>query len=90
VTRSAHTLRKGKGYRHEMTDDDHRALAEVLRSVEGMVVLSGYACELYDRDLYPDWDRREKATHGDGAVKRTEVLWLNPACRSALAQEGAA
>jgi DNA adenine methylase len=89
-TRSAHSYRKGKGYRHEMTESDHRALAEVLRSASGMVVLSGYASSLYDEDLYADWDRREKATHADGALARTEVLWLNPACRSALARAGAA
>jgi DNA adenine methylase len=86
VTRSAHTLRKGKGYRHEMTDDDHRALAEVLRAAEGMVVLSGYASDLYDSELYAGWDRREKSTQADGARARTEVLWLNPACCSALAR----
>jgi DNA adenine methylase len=69
----------GKGYRHEMTDDDHRALAEVLHRVEGMVVLSGYPCDLYDVELYPDWHRVTRAAHADGARKRTEVLWLNPA-----------
>lgn len=71
-------------YRHEMSDDDHRALAETLHAASGMVVLSGYACELYDSELYADWTRRETATHADGARKRTEVLWLNPACSAAL------
>lgn len=66
-------------YRHEMTDDDHRALAEVLRSVKGMVVLSGYPCDLYDRKLYPDWHRVERRALADGARERTEVLWLNAA-----------
>lgn len=74
----------GKGYRHEMTDDDHRALAAQLHGLRGMVVLSGYACDLYDRELYADWARVEKATHADGARDRTEVLWLNPACAAAL------
>lgn len=69
-------------YAHEMTDADHRALAATLHAVEGMVVLSGYASDMYDRELYPDWHRVEKATHADGARKRTEVLWLNPAAIS--------
>lgn len=73
----------GKGYRHEMTDDDHRALAKTLHALMGMVVLSGYPCALYDEELYPDWTRIERAAHADGARPRTEVLWLNPACDQA-------
>src|SRR5690606_23199016 len=65
------------GYRHEMTDDDHRELAEVLRSVKGMVVISGYACDLYDDELYPDWMRVTRQTVADHARPRKEVLWLN-------------
>lgn len=65
-------------YRHEMSDDDHRELAQVLRDLRGMVVLSGYPCELYDRELYPDWQRIERAALADGARKRTEVLWISP------------
>ena len=70
------------GYAHEMTDDDHRALAGVLRDVAGMVVLSGYACPLYDDELYADWHRVERPALADGALPRTEVLWMNEACVS--------
>ncbi len=73
-------------YSHEMTDDDHRALAEVLRSAAGMVVLSGYACSLYD-ELYPDWQHAERITHADGARERTEVLWFNAAVASKLQRQ---
>jgi DNA adenine methylase len=76
----------GKGYRFELTDDDHRTLATTLHGLKGMVVLSGYPCPLYDKELYADWERIERAAHADGARKRTEVLWLNPAC--AEAREG--
>lgn len=85
-TRSFKWRKSGQVYAHEMSDDDHRALAEVLRSVDGAVVLSGYACELYDRELYPDWHRVTKAAHADGARKRTEVLWLNARAAEGLAQ----
>lgn len=84
---STRQLRKkggGGGYTHEMTDDDHRRLAVVLRSVVGMVVLSGYPCDLYDLELYPDWERHEREHLADGARKRTEVVWLNAACVAAL------
>lgn len=78
----AETRDKGKDYRHEMTEDDHRHLAEVLHECAGMVVLSGYACNLYDEDLYSDWHRVERVALADGARKRTEVLWINSAIRN--------
>lgn len=65
-------------YRHEMTDDDHRQLAEIVRRLKGMVIISGYPCDLYDVELYPDWQRVTRQTHADGARKRTEVLWISP------------
>src|SRR5690606_30121855 len=68
----------GTDYRHEMTDDDHRELAAVLRSAKGMVMISGYPCDLYDRELYPDWHRVERQALADGARRRTEVLWISP------------
>lgn len=72
-------------YAREMTDDDHRALAGVLKDLQGMVVLSGYACDLYDRELFSEWERHEVMALADGARKRTEVVWLNEACVKALA-----
>jgi DNA adenine methylase len=82
-TRSEYTLRTGKGYRHEMTDDDHRRLGEVLHAAQGMVVLSGYHSDLYD-ELYGDWEVRQRRALADGGQERVEVLWLNPACSEAL------
>jgi DNA adenine methylase len=70
-------------YRHEMDDAEHEALAEIVAGLQGMVVLSGYRCELYDR-LYGGWRRIETEALADGAEKRTECLWLNPACVAAL------
>jgi DNA adenine methylase len=86
--RSDHTVRTGKGYRHEMTDDEHRELAEVLHDAAGMVAVSGYPSPLYD-ELYGDWRVSERRAIADGgphapALERTEVLWLNPACVAAL------
>ncbi|WP_454708674.1 DNA adenine methylase [Delftia acidovorans] len=82
-TRSAHVVRPGKGYRHEMTDDDHSRLAGALNELQGMVIVSGYHCDLYAQ-LYDGWEVRERAALADGARERTEVLWLNPACTAAL------
>jgi D12 class N6 adenine-specific DNA methyltransferase len=63
---------------------NHRQLAQVLHSVKGMVVLSGYPCALYDTELYPDWYRVERQHLADCARKRTEVLWLHQASVNGL------
>lgn len=65
-------------YRYEMTDDQHRQLAEVLSNVKGKVALSGYHCELLDT-LYRDWTCIEAVPKQCLSVKqpRTEVLWVN-------------
>lgn len=71
------------GYTHEMTDEQHRAFAVFVRGLRGMVIVSGYACPLYD-ELLGDWQQFRKEAHADGARDRVEVLWLN---RSAAAQQ---
>lgn len=70
-------------YRHELSREDHAELLDFLAEREGMVVLSGYPDPLYDARL-AGWRRVEKEAFADGARPRTEVLWLNPACASAL------
>lgn len=67
------------GYPFEMTDDDHRTLSVELKRCAGMVIVSGYPCDLYDVELFADWHRVEIAALADGARPRTEVLWINDA-----------
>lgn len=62
-------------YRHEMTAEDHAALAGMLGDLEGAVVLSGYGSDLYG-DLFAGWDRVECRAMADGARERRECLWL--------------
>jgi DNA adenine methylase len=64
-------------YRHEMTDGEHRELAELANSVKGMVIISGYRCPLYD-ELYADWRCVTKYCYADSAAPRQEALWLSP------------
>lgn len=70
-------------YRHELSRDDHAELLAFLCALDGMVVLSGYANDLYDQALF-DWQRVTCKAYADGALEREEVLWLNPACSAAL------
>lgn len=63
-------------YNHEMTDDDHRALAEQLQNVKGYVMITGYECELYD-DLYHGWTKDHRKHFTDSKKRVTEVLYMN-------------
>lgn len=85
-------------YAHEMSNDDHRALAEVLRTHPGTVVLSGYPSDLYG-ELYGDWwrtdttvVRRASNMQRAAAAKTTaiEVLWSNRDLSRELRLEGIA
>ena len=75
---------KRNGYVHEMEEKDHKALAELLHSVKGMVVLSGYPSPLYDR-LYMRWKNVATKTHSsqrrasdNAPTERVECLWISP------------
>jgi len=80
-------------YAVEMSDEDHVELAELARSLQGMVIISGYPSDLY-ADLYEayGWVRKEfKArTNGGGAItsaERTEAIWISPHAQEALEKE---
>lgn len=75
--------KSGRAYRHEMTDEDHVALAEVLNEAAGFVLVSGYETDLY-RELFAGWKmvkRKAQIDNGlysDTSQFRTECLWLSP------------
>jgi DNA adenine methylase len=73
-------------YRHEMTDEQHRELADTLKQVKAMVVVSGYDCPLY-AELYDGWEFRSRIAMADGAKERVECLWLNNAASERLGQK---
>ncbi len=69
-------------YRHELTDDDHSELLQLLSSAEGMVILSGYDSDQYN-DILKGWDKHTKKARisaGRGTGTRLECVWLNPQC----------
>jgi DNA adenine methylase len=78
-TRSGKSRRSGEryhAYAHEMTVDDHCVMLEAIKGLAGAVVLSGYPSTLYD-DLLSGWMRVTCDALADGALQRTEVLWIN-------------
>jgi DNA adenine methylase len=74
---SPETRDAGGDYRHEMSAGDHLELATFLKTLKGMVMLSGYNSPAYERE-YADWHKVEhRADHPKkGLTKRTEVLWM--------------
>ena len=77
-----HETRTSKqAYHFEMTVEDHELLLDTLRQCQGKVLLSGYPCDLYDKQLH-DWNRHtfdlpNNAAGGDKKRRMTEVVWCN-------------
>ena len=69
--------RKDHGYAHEMSDADHEQLAAQLHGVQGMVILSAYPSELYNR-LFDDWRKYERKSTSQNGDPGKEVLWISP------------
>lgn len=69
-----------KSYGYEMDDDEHRQLAKVLNSMQGLVAISNYSCALMD-ELYPAprWKKHFSPVKTIHSTKdtRQEVLWVN-------------
>ena len=85
-------MRKSGGYRHEMTDQDHRDLVVLLLKYDGAVVLSGYEHEIYKPLTDNNWvlDRFDvalSAARQSEGVKRTECIWRNPECMRRIKNE---
>lgn len=76
-------------YSHEMTNEDHRILADALHAVRGKVIVSGYLCPLYV-SLYRDWRRLDVDTLADGARPRRESIWISPSTQVGLFSDGGA
>lgn len=70
------STRHGKQYRYEMDDAGHEELLYTAKKHEGPVLISGYASELYDREL-KDWYREETTSYSQVCSRKKEVLWMN-------------
>ncbi len=74
------TTHGGRYYNHEMTDEQHMEMLERAKRVKGMVVISGYASDLYDSVL-DGWHRHTFSARSSGhrgTVMREEVVWVKP------------
>ena len=68
-------------YENNFTEEQHRALAEKVKDLTGMVIVSGYQSSLYD-ELYPEklFRRVSKKVNAGSLSKgsmRNEFLWIS-------------
>ncbi len=70
------STRHGKQYRHEMDNQAHEELLEILLAHKGPVLLSGYENDLYHSRL-KGWRRKEISCYSQVCTKKKEVLWMN-------------
>jgi len=82
-TRGLRQHRIPQSYRFEMSDDDHLDLLKACKQIKGMVVISGYPCDIYC-DTLTGWRLVTKDAHADGARDRIECLWINPAAQDRM------
>lgn len=76
------STRSQRLYKHEMDDDDHLELLDLLDAHPGPVLLSGYDCLLYSKRL-KHWTKRTKIAVTERGY-REEVLWINPVAADLL------
>jgi DNA adenine methylase len=72
----ADTRVKNKIYQHEMNDDDHKQLLELITGLQANVLVSGYDNNLYNNYL-EKWNKSLKISLDEAGNKRTECLWFN-------------
>lgn len=77
-----------KVYAIEMDDKKHQEFGELIRSVKGFVVLSGYPTKDY-AEMFEKfgWRRIDKKANINGGAARIESLWLSPKTSEALLQQ---
>lgn len=75
-----HECRKlgGDAYTYEMTNEQHEELIDLLRNVQGKVILCGYDNDLYDQLGWKKVNKSVSASGQNGSVGRQEILWINP------------
>ena len=72
-------------YRHEMSESDHRELAEHLHAIRGMAIVSGYPSGLYD-EIFAGWVVVQHRTMTD-VGRAIECLWLSPTVLDGIHQK---
>lgn len=75
--------RKSVMYSCEMSDAQHIELADKVKSIKGMAIVSGYASDLYT-DIYKGFRQVKKQSQAQNAKPTVECLWLSPNIETTL------
>lgn len=85
------STRSSGRYKHEMSDDDHKNMVNLLLKTNGMAIVSGYDNDIYNKLELNGW-RKESFTTRANASKikkqnntsslRQECLWFSPNCQA--------
>ncbi len=67
------TRSKKHSYGHEMSDEDHGKMIELIGELKGSVILSGYENEIYGKLGFEKIERKTRTQKNES----TEVLWIS-------------
>jgi DNA adenine methylase len=70
------TRKNKKIYKHEMSDEDHVRLCDLINKSSAKIILSGYQNSIYENRLR-GFRRTEIQSYDEKGNKRMEVLWAN-------------
>ena len=71
-------------YEHEMSDEEHNNMIDILLKIKGKALLSGYDHKIYDRLVQNGWQRlsigeydKRSMSHNTRKAKGEEIVWIN-------------
>ncbi len=70
------STRSNRIYKHEMKDEDHEALLEVLLQNKARIILSGYDNQLYN-SILQEWHKESINCTAEGGRAAVETIWMN-------------
>lgn len=68
--------RRGKQYKHEMTDAEHEEMLKELLQSKAQIMISGYESEMYN-DYLKGWNKYIFNSCAEHGKPRKEVIWMN-------------
>lgn len=70
------TRKSGRLYHHEMNDEAHKDLLQMVRNSRAKIIISGYDSELYNRYL-DGWKTDQVICQTTSTKKAEEKIWMN-------------
>lgn len=68
--------RRGRQYKHEMTDAEHEELLKIILHSKAKIMISGYENDMYNEYL-SGWRKRQFPSCAEYGKPRLESVWMN-------------